>query len=455
VSLEPGRYYAVDTCGASTTFDLPADFDGSCDLILSSFGDPGRSFRASLERCTGPLRGASPRDEVPDIHWRRNRIAPPQPSRAAVDADSPFRATPAAGVPRRSYFLHVADTPLDDPQGYTRIDANLVREGRDVRIYQDDQTTDADIAPGLIDQIVALLDERIIPRSREVLGEHSDIDGDGKLAVLLTGWLGHLQGGRTAVNGFVRGSDFHPQMKAPFGNQADVLYLNASLRPGPELVPLLAHEYTHAVACSLRMCQLHTLRPLPGEADWINEGIAHVAERLHEAGWSNLDYRIRAFLNAPERAPLVVDDYYRAALWRDPACRGATYLFLQWCIDGLGPDALRSLVCEPTTGIEKLERLTGVSFAALYRHWTIALHRGGWPSLPLEGRLGGCQLSGSRKVAWGVADDQIELTLRGTATAFVRCAVARECANRSIRIVAAPAARLQVTITAHRQCHDR
>ena len=43
------------------------------------------------------------------------------------------------------------------------------------------------------------------------------------------------------------------------------------------------------------------------EESWLNEALAHLAEEMHGHGWSNLDYRVSAFLNDPGRYALVGD----------------------------------------------------------------------------------------------------------------------------------------------------
>jgi hypothetical protein len=435
-----GAGYAVDVSGP-TTIELPAGLADRCALIVSSLGPYDRLLRVRLSTESDQARGGAPLREVPALDWS-SRPAPitPQAGEAAPNAGAP--RSPA----RRTVHLHVAQTPLEDPRGYTRVAATLLREGRLVSVYGDDQLRSGEIAAGLVDEIVARLDEEIIPRSRAILGVHRDIDGDGRLAILLTPWLGRLQGGQTPVNGFVRSGDFQRETPIPFGNQADILYLNSAVRPGPELTALLAHEYTHAVCCSLRLAGRRYPAALPDEPDWLNEAIAHVAEGLHGAGWSNLDHRVESFLDCPQQAPLVVRDYYRAGLWRDPGCRGATFLFLQWCVHGRGEGLLRELACDPRTGVEKLEALTGHPFSVLFRQWAIALHEGRIGTIDLHGHLGGRSLAGVHTVDWNRAAHPCELELRGTACAFVRVRgdSAPEC--RRIRITAEPGTPLQVTI---------
>ena len=182
-----------------------------------------------------------------------------------------------------------------------------------------------------------------------------------------------------------------------------MLYFNSNLRPDAHLRTLLAHEYTHAVSFSLRLPSSRNPAGLRDEEDWLSEAIAHLAENLHGADWSNLDYRISRFLNDPQRFPLVVADYYRAGLWRDHGCRGATYLFLRWCVDQYGAGLLSDLLRSPATGTRNLERATGVPFPMLYRHWTMALlesgtHGSRTRELPVPTTAG--PLSG-RSPGWG------------------------------------------------------
>ncbi len=232
----------------------------------------------------------------------------------------------------------------------------------------------------------------------------------------------------------------------PFGNHADVIYLNAALQPGPALKTLLAHEYTHAVCFSRRLAGTGGSGALPVEEDWLNESIAHVAEKLHHGDWSNLDRRIAVFLASPQRTPLVVRDYYRAGLWRDPGCRGATFLFLQFCVDRFGERILSDLVNGPTAGRSNLERATKTRFAELLRHWAIALAEGNMASVPLYGKLGDCDLSGPVRIPWTAGSEPCLLELCGTATAFIDLAGAGRKGVVRVTIEAEPQARLQFTL---------
>jgi hypothetical protein len=221
--------------------------------------------------------------------------------------------------------------------------------------------------------IIRTFDQEIVPWAETNLGRVEDVDRDGRFTILLTPWLGKLQDGKVAVDGFVRGSDFYRDLAAPFSNQCDMMYLNSRLRPGAHLRTLLAHEYTHAV-----MFSEHVLGDyLPGarrqdEEGWLNEGVAHLGERHLGRTWSNLDYRIRAYFAWPERFPLVVPDYYHAGLWRTPGTRGACYLFLDNCERSASASFLRRLTQSNLNGVANLEAATHEPFAAQFRRWSVA-----------------------------------------------------------------------------------
>lgn len=460
---ETGRNYAVDLSGAHPAIDLELDGESRYELIVSSLGDAARTYSVRLEAQAKRRVESFPAVRVTPLARRelqgpKMALRPPQNQKSFslgqmgfIRPIGPIRpiaisqTSPASPAERR-FFLHVTANPLEDERGYVPVTGTLASEGNMVRVYVDRQTVPAEIAPGLIDAIIRLLETEIIPQSRALIGEHADVDGDGKLAVLVTGWLGKLGGGKTSLNGFVRSNDFQGEVDVPFGNRADVLYLNADLQPGPALKTLLAHEYTHAVCFSRRLVREEGAVSLPVEEDWLNEAIAHVAEKMHGGDWSNLDRRIATFLASPQQSPLVVGDYYRAGLWRDPGCRGATYLFLEYCRSQFGDRLLSELVEGRATGRRNLERVTQASFADLFRHWAISLADRNGVSSPLYAWEGDCNFAGPARVAWSVGHEPCRLELRGTASAFIDLRSTLRKGVVRVSVEADPQARLQLSL---------
>src|SRR5262249_54031249 len=149
---------------------------------------------------------------------------------------------------------------------------------------------------------------------------------------------------------------------------------------------------------------------------WLNEALAHVVEELHGHSWTNLDYRVSAFLSAPERYRLVVGDYYASRLWRDPGTRGAAYLFLRWCREHYGDDLLLRLARSNLRGVLNLEVATQCPFPELFRAWSAAVLLGeaGAHGLDLRRPLGSRLLGGPRFEEVPLHGGRHELRVAGT-----------------------------------------
>ena len=287
---------------------------------------------------------------------------------------------------------------------------------------------------------VRVLDEEVLPRVESQFGPLSDVDDDGCLAVVLTPWLSRLQGGRTSIGGMVRSSDFQRSMSPPFGNRSDMLFLNSALPSDAALRDLVSHEVAHAACISQRLS--HGTDALRDEEDWLSEALAHLAE----PGWSNLDHRLAAFLDDPSRFPLVVPDYYRAGLWRNPGCRGATYLFTRWCVGQSEPQLVRQLAQSAERGTRNLERATGRRFAELFREWSLSVASGDeLAALDLKNVLNRLGSAGLQPTICPAGSSEHTLQVRGTAFAVVDLLV-DESASRTLRISGDSTAKWQFSI---------
>lgn len=438
--------YAALVQDDQATFDLPFEPGASYRVIVASIAPEAVQTTVTLSAEPVPAVERFPLIPVPELQsampqkLRSGKGEAPRPTGWAW-ADAKSTPFVPQGVPpadsslhpsKRTFYLHVTDGPLDDARQYAKVVSHRVAEGRFVRVFLDSQMQSGQLARGLAAEIVRLFDEEIVPGSRKVLGQFRDVDGDGKFAIVISPWLGKLQGGQTALGGFVRGSDFLTSVQSPFGNRADVLYLNSNLQPGPHLKTLLAHEYAHAICFSERLPTASHPEGLPTEDDWLNEAIAHLAENVHGTGWTNLDYRISRFLDATDRSPLVVRNYYANGLWRDPGCRGATYLFLRHIVDQFGEEVLSRLIRNSEPGVKNLETATGVPFPDLFRGWTIALAQadrefsgdrnrpiGPYRSLYLTDRLGRWSLQGPRPTDWDLNQECQTFSLMGTTAKMI------------------------------------
>jgi hypothetical protein len=330
------------------------------------------------------------------------------PRQAPRDVPRPATTDPPA---LREFTL---DVSRDGRSGALPILARLRGLSAHVQIYVD--ARDAGRVPAEVtEEILSTLEDSIIPRSAGLVGTVADADGDGRFTVLVTGWLSRLWPG---LEGRFRGADLDPELGRPYGNGCDMVWLDASLRPGPHLRTILAHEYAHAVAFSRK--GRGRSGPAIEEEAWLDEALAHLAEDLHGFSRSNVDHRRAAFLAATQRYGLVIPDDHAAGLWRSGGHRGAAYLFLRWCADRYGTeDLLRALIASDRVGTDNLERATGAPFPELFRAWTVSLVHDAPPGprvTPLD--------PGSTPLAWQAPGTSVRyLIVGGPPTGAVRVEV--------------------------------
>jgi hypothetical protein len=449
--LAPGQLYDAPVCENTCIFELPfADPREQYLLVVANLADQPKPCQLALSAAAVAHPQASTLRAIEPV---RHRLLP------KPRIESPAQPQPDSWVaaPTRRFWLHMSSGSPDNPAAYVPIDTVLSGEGGQVRVYTDRSDR---IAPETVAFMVDRFDGGVLPVMRRFLGTPDDVDGDGKFAVVVTPALDRLCDGRMSLGGMVWARDFDRRYEAPFGNQADCLYLNASVRSGRHLETLLAHELAHAVTTSGRL-RAASAWVVPTEDDaWLNEAISHVAENLYSDNWSNLDYRLAAFLESPSESPLVVPNYEAHGLSQAPGPRGATYLFLRWCVEQFGTHLLMELAHSPRRGPNSLEAATGQRLSELYRQFAAELflpkettaartHLGrntGRPLASSYGQVGRHVLFGPRFTNWRV-DEPGELThsLAGTSACYFVLSSSQPGRTR-ISIEATAPAELQVTL---------
>ncbi len=361
-----GQPLPIAVEGGQTRFDLPNLAGNGPTLVVVSVLDPRPGpFPMHLQARPLQFRDAQPLPFVPGgSNLELKSLKGPEAPFPDAISSSPKNTYPAI---ERVFHLMVRDGHVASASNYEAVASRLRAVGERVQVYVDSSDLGR-VSDVVLRAIVSTFDETVYPTASRLFGAPaSDPDGDGRFTVFLSSKLNRLADGRLRVDGFVRCSDLDPKIPAPFGNACDMLYLNASIEPGDYLQTLLAHEYTHAVLSSIRKtagldhCE---------EESWLDEAVAHLAEDLHGFSKENLDYRVSAFLSAPERYRLVVEDYQADNLFRCHGCRGSTFLFLKWCEERCGPGLLSALARSGKSGVANIEAATGASFAELFRGWT-------------------------------------------------------------------------------------
>ena len=268
----------------------------------------------------------------------------------------------------RSFAIQTQSGDSHDSAFYEMVEAKLRKVGQKVAVYVDQRDLQA-VSEQVLLEIVEIVDKDIPERVITKIGQARDTDGDGRLTIVLSQALSRIGNGTVVLDGFVRPSDFASGGTFPRSHSSDMIYLNSRVSGGPFLKSLLAHEYTHAVVASNRIENDSEL----AEESWLDEGLAHLAERWVDGSWDNLDYRISAFLHASQDFRLIVNDQDGLRESREHGHRGASYLFLSWCESVFGPELPRRLVESSGVGLGDLEKLTGRSMDELFRGWSLDL----------------------------------------------------------------------------------
>lgn len=360
-----GEVMPIEARDGRSIFQAPEDPSaGDLLVVVSSLSpDPG-PFRVEFE--TKAIDQAAPPPLADDGPPRAPALAPFHPSPTAATSTR-------APLAERPFHMMVRDGDVGSPSNYLAVQGVLKAVGRHVQVYVAEEDLAA-VGADLLADVVSTFDDHVYPVAARSFGLAEDVDGDGRFTILISSWLSRLGDGKHSVDGYVRVTDLDESYPAPFGNRCDMMYLSASLRPGPHLRSVMAHEYAHAVMFTRKYLRRKTEVAAPIEEEsWLDEGVAHLIEDVYGFGGTNLDHRVSAFLSRPERYRLVVDDYYAADLFRGHGNRGSAYLFLRWCADRFGPNLPSTLMESPLQGIENLEAATGRTFAELYRGWSSEL----------------------------------------------------------------------------------
>ena len=264
--------------------------------------------------------------------------------------------------------------------------------------------------------IAATVDTLVIPVNTAAFGEPTDIDANGRIAILFTRAVNELtpRGAGGIVLGFYFSRDLLPRSGAagecPGSNTAEIFYV---LVPDPSAVlgdarskayvqgvavSTIAHELQHLINASRRMYVTRTQETV--EETWLSEGLSHIAEELvfyrasglaprqniggaqlalgthvrdmHELFMRGNFGRYAQFLETTQsNSPMAGNDQL--------ATRGASWAFLRYVADRAGAvdgDFWRRLVDGRHTGAANLDAAlagTGMSAVGALKDWATAV----------------------------------------------------------------------------------
>lgn len=268
---------------------------------------------------------------------------------------------------------------LSSATSYINVQGEVRCVGENVIIYVDTQVGDemsaADVQEVCSNFDIDLGDEL------NLLGDLSDIDGNGKLIVFMSAQVNKLGGmGGGIITGYFYPGDLYGG--GDMSNNAEIVY---TMVPDPEgkwgvtvskeftlgnLIPaVLVHEAQHAISYNQHVF----VKGGNPEDPWLNEAMSHFIEDYMGLGRENPS-RVKMFLDNTALAGLV------SSSTPNLIERGASYLFLRYLYEQ-HPDGdafLRALMNTSLTGVENIEQAFGGSgdfmgFKQFMARWAVAL----------------------------------------------------------------------------------
>jgi hypothetical protein len=266
--------------------------------------------------------------------------------------------------------------------GKVTVSATATYVGRNVICYLDlevSRRNPDDLTTDDVKKLCGEFDARV-PQERQLFGQESDVDGNGRLIVLMTAQvnkMGAALGG--LITGFFYASDLYdpgmeiihtlvPDSKGVYGQTIPKDFTMENLLPS-----VLVHEFQHAINYNQHVL----VRGGQPEEPIINEGLSHLSEDILGVGRENYA-RYQTFLSRPSTYGLF------AGGSPNLGARGASYLFLHYLLEQSGrSDFVTRLLGTTERGAANVEDAFGGSdasfdqFGEFYLRWVATLALGG------------------------------------------------------------------------------
>lgn len=424
LAVESGRDAKVLGGSAGGTFVAVV-----VNLSLDTLGKSDYSLRASGIQAapTGPFgaRIPTPDDDRPDVSApvRDEAFESRLRERERAELTPRFasaRQWRAAAVPSLPTSVAVGDlvtinvNAIDPCTNPTYHPARVVAIGTKALILNDTLNPKPGFSTADFQRYAARFDTLIYPMDEATFGAPTDIDKNGRIAIVFTRAVNQLtpRGSTSFVGGLTFSRDLFPQIgtsraqACTASNEGEYFYLMApdptgTINGNPRsnafvdanTPSVIAHELVHLINAS-RKLYVNTAAP-KFEEKWLDEGIAHVAEELlfyREAGAAprqNLSYQ--ALVSSTRMKTAYTSDMTgNAARYRDYlsgpatsspyrtgdslATRGAAWSLLRYLADrnaSSDGDIWSRLVDNTAVGAANLQAVFG-DLAPQVRDWAVS-----------------------------------------------------------------------------------
>jgi hypothetical protein len=314
-------------------------------------------------------------------------------------------AQPDVGSIRSFRVISSAESSTNP--AYKTVDARLSYVGANVLLYVDTLTAANGYASADLSGIGDLFDKTLYPIDVTTFGQPSDIDGNGRLIMLMTPVVNALtKAADCKTTGFIAGffDGLDLASTSPNSNQGEVFY---TIAPDPAGLSSCAHSVAD-IEFSVPATFLHEVQHLINfsqhvilhggrqeEEGWLDEGLSIVAEELgsryYEQRFPPPSGRTNPLQLFPDSAQgfigSLLEDSYAYLLEPDTATvtlhsdsddgfawRGSVWLLARWLGDQKGEDVYKRLEATALTGTANIESATGESFPGLFADFGLSLY---------------------------------------------------------------------------------
>lgn len=260
---------------------------------------------------------------------------------------------------------------------YDNVTATLRYETDDFQFYVDNRNAgdlDEEDLAELADSFLSVIDQE-----RGMLGTESDVNGDGKFAVLFTQTVNGLAGSSGGiVTGFFYAIDvlspavyslsngmevfytFVPDPNGDYGSSVTKSFAMTNIYPG-----VLVHEFQHMINFNLH----YFVNEGSAETGWLNEGLSHLMEDIYSI--DDHGYMTHTGLENPARVEAYLESMSDVCLTCGTSLtqRGGSYLFMRYLYEQAelgrfsnladGADLLEALV---NTNLRSVSNINDVLF---------------------------------------------------------------------------------------------
>lgn len=255
-------------------------------------------------------------------------------------------------------------------------------------IYQDINTSASNgLSAADFNALAAVFDDPIYAADVAAFGTPSDIDGNGKVIILLTPVVNALTPRSSSgfIAGFFYGCDLLSRSSCSGSNESEIFYALTTDPTGQfgdsrskeavmrALPPVLAHEFQHMINFAQRNKSTDAL--------WLSEGMAHHAEDvvadafaqrgdLATAASFRAQNTLRAnrYLRATSFFSLISEDDVSSL-----EMRGAAWLFVKYLESQFGSEILAKITRSTQSSVANVTTQTGRAWSSLLSDWAAAL----------------------------------------------------------------------------------